>query len=131
MIGLDTNLLVRYFTQDDPAQSGIAAEVIEDRLTPSEPGFISIVAMAEVVWVLDRAYGLSQDAVADVIERMLAAETLVIENEHEVYTAMRALREGRGRFSDALIGALNTRAGCSRTISFDRRALRLPGFEHP
>jgi len=131
MIGLDTNLLVRYFTQDDPVQSAIATEVLEDRLTRQEPGFISIVAIAEMVWVLDRSYGLGMDAIANVIERLLAAETLVIECEREVFTAMAASREGHGRFADALIGALNTRAGCSRTLSFDRRALRLPGFEYP
>ena len=107
MIGLDTNLLVRYFTQDHPVQSAIATEVLEDRLTRQEPGFVSIVAMAETVWVLDRAYGLSMDAIANVIGRLLAAETLVIESEREVHTAMTALREGRARFADALIGALN------------------------
>src|SRR5262245_30097055 len=98
MIGLDTNLLVRYFNQDDPAQSAIATEVLENRLTQQDPGFISIVALAEAVWVLDRAYGLGTDALVNVIERLLAAETLVIENEPEVYSAMTALRDGRGRF---------------------------------
>ena len=58
MIGLDTNLLVRYFTQDDPVQSPIATDVMERRLTQDEPGFVSVVVIAETVWVLDRAYRL-------------------------------------------------------------------------
>ena len=131
MIGLDTNLLVRYFAQDDPVQSPVATEVMERRLTRHEPGFISVVAMAETVWVLDRAYRLGREGIANAVERMLRAETLVVESEREVFTAMTALREGHGKFGDALIGALSVAANCSRILTFDRRALRLPGFEAP
>jgi predicted nucleic-acid-binding protein len=128
MIGLDTNVLVRYLTQDDPIQSPQATELIEHRLTARNPGFISVVAMAETVWVLERAYGLNGDQIADAIERTLQASELMVENEQQVFAAMTTLREGRGSFADALIGALGTRAGCSHTATFDRGALRLPGF---
>lgn len=131
MIGLDTNLLVRYFAQDDPVQSPIATEVIERRLTYEEPGFVSTVAMAETVWVLNRAYRLSRQAIVAVVETMLRTEMLVVESEREVFLAITALHEGRGEFGDALIGALGTKAGCSRTLTFDRGTLRLPDFEHP
>ena len=131
MIGLDTNILVRYLAQDDPIQSPLATDIIEFRLTEENPGFISIVAMVETVWVLDRAYGLADDEIAAALERMLQADTLVVENEQEVFTAMIALKEGSGSFADALIGALGARAGCSRTLTFDKTALRLPGFELP
>ena len=129
MIGLDTNVLVRYMAQDDPNQSKIATDFIERRLTHSDPGFISIVAMTETAWVLQRAYGLSGAEVARAIERTLQTDVLVVENEQEIFTATVALREGRGSFADALIAALGARAGCSATVTFDRRALRLPGFE--
>ena len=131
MIGLDTNILVRYLAQDDPVQSPMATDIIEFRLTEGNPGFISIVAMVETVWVLDRAYGLADDEIVAALERMLQANTLVVENEQEVFTAMIALKEGSGSFADALIGALGARAGCSRTMTFDKTALRLPGFELP
>jgi predicted nucleic-acid-binding protein len=131
MIGLDTNVLVRYLTQDDPIQSPKATLVIEHQLTEDDPGFVSIVAMAETVWVLDSAYGLGSPALAAIIERILQIEVLIVENEREVFGAMVALKEARGSFADALIGALGAKAGCSRTLSFDRAALRLPGFEHP
>jgi predicted nucleic-acid-binding protein len=131
MIGLDTNILVRYFAQDDPVQSAVATDVVERRLTQNEPGFISVMAMAETVWVLARAYRLSKEGIVNAVERMLRTETLVVESEREVFTAMTALREGRGEFDDALIGALSTRASCSRILTFDRQALRLPGFELP
>ena len=129
MIGLDSNVLVRYLTQDDPIQSPKATEIIERRLTEENPGFVCIVAMAETVWVLDRAYGLALYEIAAVVERMLQANVLVVENEQEVFSAMIALKEGHGSFANALIVALGARVGCSRTLTFDRKALRLPGFQ--
>lgn len=131
MIGLDTNILVRYLAQDDPEQSLQASEIIERRLSEADPGFIGIVAMVETVWVLDRAYGLSGRDIAAAVERMLQADALAIESEQDVFTAMTALKEGRGSFADALIAALGAKAGCSATLTFDRKALRLPGFARP
>jgi predicted nucleic-acid-binding protein len=129
LIGLDTNVLIRYLTQDDPVQSAKATEVIERRLTAKNPGFVSVVAMVETVWVLDRAYSLTAKEISTAVERLLQVEVLAIENEQEVFTAMVALKQGRGSFSDALIAELGARAGCARTLTFDQKALRLPGFE--
>lgn len=131
MIGLDTNILVRYLAQDDPVQSPKATEIIERRLTAEDPGFVSVVALVETVWVLDRAYGLADREIAAAVERMLQVDVLVVENEQQVFTAMIALKEEHGQFPDALIGARGTRAGCTRTLTFDRKALRLPDFELP
>jgi predicted nucleic-acid-binding protein len=131
MIGLDTNILVRYLTQDDPAQSPKATEIIERRLTPAKPGFVSVVAMVETVWVLDRAYGLAARDIAAAVERMLQVEVLVIEKEQQVFTAMIALKQGRGSFADALIAELGASAGCVHTLTFDSKAVRLPGFTLP
>ncbi len=131
MIGLDTNILVRYFAQDDPVQSRQATQIIERRLTEDGPGFVTLVTMAETVWVLERAYDLSNLEIAAAVERMLQSDTLSIQNEQEVFTAMIALRTGSGSFSDALIEALGTWAGCTFTLTFDRKATRLKGFELP
>jgi len=128
MIGLDTNILVRYVTQDDPVQSAKATDIIENRLSLADPGFVSVVTMAEVVWVLDRAYGLSDAEIAAAIERMLQIDILVVENEQQVFAAMVALKQGRGAFADALIAELGTRAGCTYTLTFDKKALRIPSF---
>ena len=131
MIGLDTNVLVRYLTQDDPIQSLKATEIIDRRLTEGNPGFVSIVAMVETVWVLDHAYNLAAHEIAAAVEGMLQADVLVVEYEQEVFTAMIALKEGQGSFADAIIAALGAKAGCSCTLTFDHKALRLPGFELP
>jgi predicted nucleic-acid-binding protein len=128
MIGLDTNVLVRHITQDDSVQSLRANALIENRLTEDEPGFISVVALAEIAWVLERAYRYSDFEIAAVIERVLQTRTFIVENEIEVFFAMTALKQGRATFTDALIGALGARAGCSVTLTFDRKAARLPGF---
>ena len=87
--------------------------------------------MVETVWVLDRAYGLTPQQIAAALEHMLQAETLEIENEQEVFAATVALKTGSGSFADALIGALGSRAGCARTLTFDKTASKLPGFELP
>ena len=131
MIGLDTNILVRYLTQDDPVQARQATELIERRLSPQNPGFISVVAMAETEWVLERASRLDAADIATAIERVLQAAELIVENEQQVFTAMIALRDRRGSFSDALIAALGEHAGCDVTVTFDRKALRLPSFALP
>ncbi|MGD0102465.1 MAG: type II toxin-antitoxin system VapC family toxin [Rhodopila sp.] len=128
MIGIDTNVLVRYLAQDDPEQSAIATELIEQRLTSREPGFISVAAMTETSWVLTRAYRLTDKDVASAIERVLQADGLVVQNEQQVFASMIALKDGRGSFADALIGLLGAAAGCSRTVTFDRQALRLAEF---
>jgi predicted nucleic-acid-binding protein len=128
MIGLDTNVLVRYLAQDDPVQSQIATETIEQRLTEENPGYVSVVVVAETAWVLERAYGLEDVEIAACIEQLLQTDVMVIESEQEVFTSMTLLKEGRGSFADSLIVTLAERAGCSTTLTFDRKALRLPGY---
>jgi len=129
MIALDTNILVRYLTQDDRVQSPMATKIIERQLSEENPGFVSIVAMVETVWVLDRAYGFAAHEIATAVERMLQADVLVVENEQEVFTAMTAVKDEKGSFADAVIAELGARAGCSGTLTFDHKAARLPAFE--
>jgi predicted nucleic-acid-binding protein len=130
VIGLDTNILVRFIVEDDPDQSAAASRVI-NVLGEADPGFVSLVAIAETVWVLERAYRRSDAEIARVLERLLQIESLVVQSEQEVFSATIALKEGKGAFADALIAALGAKAGCRATLTFDRKALRLPGFEHP
>jgi predicted nucleic-acid-binding protein len=114
-IGLDTNVVVRYLVGDDVEQTRRAAALIDDHQSESNPGFISTVVLAETLWVLERVYGLSHKRLAEVLESLLQADALVIEAEADA-------------FSDAFIGALARRAGCSKTSTFDRRTARLPEF---
>src|SRR5262249_49866439 len=109
MYGIDTNVLVRFITQDDPVQAAVATDLFERRLSADPPGFVSVVALAETSWVLKTSYRLTSTAVAEVIERILQLDNLVVEREQDVFVAMISAKEGQGQFADALIGALNVR----------------------
>ncbi len=129
MIGLDTNILMRYLAQDDPVQSQRATEIITQQLSEEEPGFVSLVTILEVFWVLKSVFKRSRQDLASDIERLLSADTLEVQNEQEVYNAVIALRSGTGSFEDALVGALGIWRGCSATFTFDRDAAsKLHGF---
>lgn len=127
MIGLDTNILVRFLMVDDPAQSARAARVMET-LSEEEPGFVSVVVLAETVWVLDRFYRQDRATIADVVQELLSSDSLALEHSAAVAWALGATRDQGADFADALIGAIAAEAGCERTLTFDRRAARLPGF---
>jgi predicted nucleic-acid-binding protein len=121
MIGLDTNVLLRYLAQDDPVQSPRATEIIRQRLTKQDPGFISLVAILEVVWVLKSLYKRSRQESANDVEMVLAADTHEVHNEQEVYHAVVALRNGAGTFEDALIGSLGIWKGVFFHTHFRRK----------
>lgn len=128
MIGLDSNVVVRYLAQDDARQAAVATRLIERDLTEREPGFLSLPALAEVVWVMVRCYDADRATVAHVVERLLTVPQLRLQCAEQVWAALRAYVVGRMDFSDALIGALAAHAGCSRTVTFDLAASRAPGF---
>ncbi|TDT43023.1 putative nucleic-acid-binding protein [Halospina denitrificans] len=122
MIGLDTNVVVRYLTQDDPAQAAQANEWIEQRLTPREPGFISVIVLVEVVWVLEACYDQSREAVAEVVNALLTTKQLVIDEADLVYLALKRFSASNGDFADALIAVISENRGCSMVVSFDKKA---------
>jgi predicted nucleic-acid-binding protein len=128
VIGLDTNVLVRYLTQDDPVQSVRATRLIERGLTIHDPGFVSMVVLVETVWVLRRTYGVRDAEMVAILESLLAADTLFIEQEAAVFRATALMKAGLGGFADALIATIGDAAGCLYTVTFDRSALRLPSF---
>jgi predicted nucleic-acid-binding protein len=128
MKGLDTSILIRYLTQDDPIQSLRANEILDRKLSSDAPGFISLVTIAEVAWVLRSRYKATSQEIATAIERILSSDRLEVQNEQQVYEAMLALKASQGTFADALICALGTWAGCSSTLTFDGSS-RLAHFE--
>jgi len=113
--------------KDDDSQSQKAERLVE-QLTESKPGFVSVVVIVELAWVLEKVYNFADRQIAMAIERMLQVDVLVVEHHFEVYLAVVALRKGQGHFGDALIGAIARRAGCKQILTFDRKATRLPGF---
>ena len=128
MKGLDTSILIRYMTQDDPIQSLRANQIVDRNLSSQAPGFVSLVTIAEVAWVLRSRYKATGQEIATAVERILSCDSLEVQNEQQVYEAMLALKAGEGTFADALICTLGTWAGCSSTLTFDSSS-RLPHFE--
>jgi predicted nucleic-acid-binding protein len=127
VIGLDTNVLVRYVVQDDPQQSAAATAII-DELDADHPGFVSLVVLVELTWVLRRAYRVDDTATGEVIRTLLDAVEIIV---HEPDAVRRALDRTPGGtdFSDALIAELGQNAGCTYTATFDKVAARLPYME--
>jgi predicted nucleic-acid-binding protein len=123
VIGLDTNVLVRYIMQDDVKQSRLASALME-RLTEEQPGFLSLVCITELVWVLESAYGLARPQVVGVLSNLTSIDVLKIERVSVVAAAVRNFKEGIADFVDCLIERSSAHAGCERTMTFDRSAAR-------
>lgn len=120
MIGLDTNVVVRHLVQDDPLQSAAAAQVV-DSLTEDDPGFLSLVTIVELYWVLRRAYKTPSSRCVELIEGLLNAREIRVDQASHVRAALASSREGLD-FADALIVQFGQAAGCDHTVTLDRRA---------
>lgn len=127
MTGLDTNVLVRYIVQDDVAQTAAAVRVLES-LSLESPGFIPLVVIAELVWVLQYSYESDKQEISAVLERLLRSAELVVEKAEIVEQALRAYRVSRADFADCLIERCAHSAGCKHTLTFDKRAASLTGM---
>ena len=122
MIGLDTNVVIRYLMQDDVQQAERATTFIERQLSAENPGFISLVVLTEVVWVLRSCYSIDRDDIGRTIRALLETRQLWIERTDLVVRTLRRYADRAADFSDALIMELATDRGCSETVSFDRKA---------
>lgn len=125
MIGLDTNVLVRYIVRDEPAQTALADRCIEHRCSREQPGYVSHLVLAELVWVLDRGYGYPRRMLADVLGTLLSSEEVKLQEAPLVRAALGEFSAGTADFADCLIGILHQRAECETTVTFDRKAARL------
>jgi predicted nucleic-acid-binding protein len=126
VIALDTNVLVRFLVQDDPEQARVAGEII-DQLTEKAPGFVSREVLVELVWVLERAYRLGRAEISGALDGLLASTELVVEGADAIGSALEFYRNDGFGFADLMIVAAARRAGATETVTFDRKAARLPG----
>ena len=127
MIGLDTNVLVRYIMQDDAKQSARAAKLVES-LTGDEPGFVTLVSVVELVWVLSSCYDLTREQLAQALEALLRAKQLVVDQAEHVARALRVFTAGSADFADCLIERTAAYAGCTKTMTFDVAAAKTAGM---
>jgi len=121
MIGLDTNILVRFIAQDHPTQTTAATKLI-DSLSPDVPGYLSLVVIAELIWVLQFSYRFKRREIEKVIERLLRSKELHLEQKETVAQALTKFRGSRADFADCLIDRCGRNAGCQNVLTFDKAA---------
>lgn len=128
MTGIDTNILARFFTQDDPAQSRRVDAFLQS-LTPDGPGFVSLVVLAELVWVLRGYYGASKAQIIESVNSLLTTPEIVVEAETAVVQALTRYTNNTADFADCLVERCGSVAGCAMTVTFDTEAAKRAGMK--
>ena len=123
MIGLDTNVIVRYIMQDDPGQAAKATTLIEG-LAAEAPGFVPLVSVVELVWVLSSSYKLTRSQITQVLDVLLRSKQLLVDQAEHVVRALRAYSAGTADFADCMIERTASAAGCAKTMTFDVAAAK-------
>lgn len=124
MIGIDTNVLVRYIVQDDPTQSKRASRLIENECSAAKPGFISHVVLVELVWVSESCYAATRVEVAEIVRRILSIRQLNVQNAEIAWKALRLFETGKADFADCLVERIAASAGCTSIVTFDKAAAK-------
>ena len=131
MIGIDTNVLIRYIVQDDPGQSRIATRMIEENLSPENKGFIPSIVLCEVIWVLKRFYRQPKEQLLLVVKTILETEVFEVEHRDCAWRAYYDFDEGTADFSDYYICQVNKSCGAPFTVTFDETAQKHRLFRSP
>jgi predicted nucleic-acid-binding protein len=120
---VDTNLFIRYFTNDDP----ILADRVEQLLDDAAAGSVLLVTtelvMAESVWVLESSYHLSHVQIAPLIRGILATPGMEVINGELVGKALVMYELQNIDFVDAYIAALMEKQGIKDIYSYDKKHL--------
>ena len=127
MIGLDTNVLLRLFIEDDPAHCKYARDFV-DLATADEPCFINSVVLAEFAWALAKKMNRKRSEVGRLIEEVLSADDLDVPQRRAAERALGAYHAGNGDFPDYFLAEINLELGCATTATFDKAALDSPAF---
>jgi len=126
--GLDTNVLLRFFAQDDQRQSPLADAAMAS-LTIENPGWVGLATVLEFVWAMSKKMRFAKAVVCDALDRLLMLETIVVEHDATVASAVQRFRSTRADFADCLIAISAQAAGCTKTFTFDESAARDAGME--
>jgi predicted nucleic-acid-binding protein len=127
MIGLDTNVLVRYVAQDDALQSPKATALIES-LSEASQGFVTLVSIVELVWVMQGCYQATKDEMTAILGKLLRVRTITVENAEVVLKALHAYTNSNADFADCLIERSAHHANCTHTMTFDSKAAKTAGM---
>jgi predicted nucleic-acid-binding protein len=128
MLGIDTNVLIRFLVRDDQTQFEKARKLLKREVSSGRRVFINQLVLLETEWVLRSRYGLAKTQMLDTISGLLDATDVQLEDEPSIEEALFVWRDANADFADCLIGARNRRLGCRATATFDTKASKLPGF---
>lgn len=129
MIGVDTNVLVRLFIEENPEQTASAVDFFRG-CSADNPAHVSLIVTAELAWVLSKTYKFDHDRIAAAIGRLLETSDIVIERAEIVAWALERFTHAKIDLADLLIAEVNRQAACRATVTFDRNAAkRIPGME--
>ncbi len=120
-------MLVRYIMQDDPRQSARATALVES-LDIDRPGFVGLVSVIELYWVLTSCYHLTNDQVKQALDALLRTKQIVVDRSDQVLRALRVFDAGKADFADCLIERIAASAGCEQTMTFDVNAAKHAGM---
>jgi predicted nucleic-acid-binding protein len=127
MTGLDANVVIRFLIQDDARQTAAAVKVVNS-LSPESPGFLSLLVVAEIVWVLTISYGFTRKEIEVAVEGLLRSKELIIEHAEIIVQALGKFKRGPADFADCLIERCGHAAGCQQTLTFDKKAVAGAGM---
>ena len=128
MIGIDTKILVRHLTQDDPQQSRRVERFFQAR-SSDDPAFVSLVVVAEICWVITKTYAFKHLQVIDAFQRLLRSDQIQFEETDFLTTLFFGPAIG-GDIADHIIAHIATQSGCAKTVTFDQAAAQnIPGME--
>jgi predicted nucleic-acid-binding protein len=128
MIAVDANVLLRLFVDDNADQHGKAKRFFSLR-GDTDPAYIDLLVLAELVWLLDRRYGYLMEQIVSSIRYLLGTPDVVVEHADLVSRAIEGVSTRAG-LVDHLIAAKAAQAGASHTVTFDRNAAKhVPGME--
>jgi predicted nucleic-acid-binding protein len=127
MIGVDTNVLLRLWLDDDPAQGARIDALLARHGQMPGSLLVTDVVLVEAVWTLKSAFAQDLSAQARAVRSLLDEAAFAFEDREAVATALTLFEAGRCGFSDCLVVAKHARHGCDFTATFDRGMRRLPG----
>lgn len=126
MIALDTNILVRHFVDDDAEQAALVQKLFDEQLTTLNPGYVTLVTLVELLWVLEDTYKIGNELRSDTVQQLLTASNILVEHSDIVENA---LRLQSGDIADRIIHLMGVAGGCLKTVTFDKKFARLDGVE--
>ena len=129
MIAIDTNVLLRLLVRDHAEQVRAVERFVSTHFSTEDPGYVSRVVIAETAWVLKDVYGYERQQIANAIRAVMNVSELQLESADEINAAIADYEQSSAGFTDCLLARTNVAAGCDYTVTFDRKAARLPGFE--